>query len=102
MNAATITQELRDFIAENYLLGQECTFEDDDSFLDHGIIDSTGVLQLVGFLEETYGIIVDDQELTPQNLDSITAVSAYLRRKLNGAAKVDGPAAQESILGGNA
>ena len=102
MHSATIAQSVRIFVVENYLLGQDYRFEDGDSFLDHGIIDSTGVLQLVGFLEETYGITVQDEELTPQNLDSVNAVSAYLCRKLNCVAGVDVSVAQEAVLGGNA
>ena len=51
------------------------------SFLDSGIIDSTGVMELVGFLEDRFGITVEDSELTPENLDSIGRVSAYLARK---------------------
>jgi acyl carrier protein len=54
----------------------------DDSFLDRGIVDSMGVLELVGFLEESYGIKVQDQELIPANLDSIDNVVKFLERKL--------------------
>jgi len=82
----TFPQQVRSFITENYLYGQDKQFDDNDSFLEHGIIDSTAVLELVAFLEENYAITVEDEELTPDNLDSIKSVSAYLRRKLNGAA----------------
>lgn len=84
MQTESIVPLIRGFVSENYLLGQELTFTDSDSFLESGIIDSTGVLQLVSYLEETYGITVEDDELTPQNLDSVEAVAAYLGRKLNG------------------
>jgi acyl carrier protein len=87
-------QQVRSFVTDNYLYGQEKQFDDGDSFLEHGIIDSTAVLELVAFLEENYGITVEDDELTPDNLDSINSVSAYLRRKLNGAAETFSPAAQ--------
>ncbi len=76
------TNEVREFIATNFLYGQDRGFGNDDSFLGEGIIDSTGVLQLVSFLEETYGITVEDEELRPDNLDSVNCVVAYLRRKL--------------------
>lgn len=82
----TFPQQVRLFITENYLYGQDKHFDDSDSFLEHGIIDSTAVLELVAFLEENYGVTVGDEELTPDNLDSVNSVSAYLRRKLNGAA----------------
>ena len=54
---------------------------DDDSFLDNGILDSTGVLQLVAFLEERFQITVDDEELLPENFDSIENVVKYLGEK---------------------
>jgi acyl carrier protein len=87
-------QQVRLFITDNYLYGQEKNFDDGDSFLEHGIIDSTAVLELVAFLEESYGITVEDDELTPDNLDSVSSVSAYLRRKLNGAAATSSLAAR--------
>jgi len=49
--------------------------------LDEGIIDSTGILELVNFLEEEFSISVDDEELVPENLDSIDNVASYLERK---------------------
>ena len=55
---------------------------DDTSFLDEGIIDSTGILELVNFLEEDFGIAVEDAELIPENLDSIKNVTEYLERKM--------------------
>lgn len=54
---------------------------DDGSLLDLGIIDSTGVLELVGFLEETYGISVEDEELVPDNLDTVNNLVAFVERK---------------------
>lgn len=86
------SQQVRSFITDNYLYGQDKRFDDDDSFLEHGIIDSTAVLELVAFLEDNYGITVEDDELTPDNLDSIHSVSAYLRRKLNGSTATFSPA----------
>ena len=76
-------QQLRSFLDENFLFGQQNTLKDDDSFLESGILDSTGILQLIAFLGETYGITVLDEEVTPDNLDSIDQVAAYLHRKLN-------------------
>jgi acyl carrier protein len=54
---------------------------DSDSLLDKGIIDSTGVLELVGFLEEHFGIAVDDEDLVPENLDSVDTLVGYIDRK---------------------
>jgi len=75
-------EEVRRFVVANYLLGREDGFSNDDSFLEQGIIDSTGILELISHLEMTYGIEVTDEELNPDNLDSIDKISTYLTRKL--------------------
>jgi acyl carrier protein len=74
---------IRAFVVENFLFGSDENLEDNTSFLDEGIIDSTGILELVSFLEEEFSIIVEDEELIPENLDSINNVTAYLGQKLN-------------------
>jgi acyl carrier protein len=81
LDDSTVAQQVREFIVSNFLYGQERTLRDSDSFLREGIVDSTGVLQLVMFLEETYGITVADDDLTPDNLDSIKNVSDYISRE---------------------
>jgi acyl carrier protein len=78
-----LTQELRSYIVSNYLFSTELKLTDNDSFLENGLIDSTGVLELASYLEEKYGIEVNDEELVPENLDSIAAMSQYVQRKLN-------------------
>ena len=78
-----IEQELRQFVVDNFLFGQpNGQLSSSDSFLDKGIIDSTGVLELVVFLEETYRIKIQDRELVPDNLDSINNLVRFLERKL--------------------
>jgi acyl carrier protein len=77
-----VKTQIREFIIENFLFGNADGLKDDTSFLEEGIIDSTGVLELVTFLEETFSIQVEDEELIPENLDSIDNVSAFLERKL--------------------
>jgi acyl carrier protein len=84
MKTETIRKDLRDFITRNYLVGQKETFQDSASFLEHGIIDSTGILELVAFLQDRYEILIDDEELVPDNLDSLDNVTAYVCRKLSG------------------
>ena len=80
----SIALEVRNFIIENFLFGESSDpLRDDDSFLDNGILDSTGVLQLVAFLEERFQIKVDDEELLPENLDSIENVVKYLGEKMD-------------------
>jgi acyl carrier protein len=71
-------------VVGNFLFGSEEGLADDTSFLDAGIVDSTGVLELVAHLEQRYGINVDDGELIPDNLDSITAIAGFVTRKRHG------------------
>ena len=79
----TITPEIRRFVVDNFLFGQDAgPLGNDESFLDTGIIDSTGVLQLVGFLEERYNIAIGNDELVPDNLDSVNRVSRFVQAKL--------------------
>ncbi|MBX7119740.1 MAG: acyl carrier protein [Gemmatimonadaceae bacterium] len=74
---------LRSFIQDNFLMGATgTTFGDADSFMARRIIDSTGFLELVMFLEETWGVTVQDDEMVPENLDSLDALQGYLARKL--------------------
>ena len=77
-----IEEKIRSFIQDNFLLGDKNkVIKEDESFLQGGIIDSTGVLELVNFIEETYKIKVEDEELIPENLDSIKNLIAYIKRK---------------------
>jgi len=76
-----VKDKIRIFVVENFLFGNNENLEDNTSFLEEGIIDSTGVLELVGFIEEEFAITVEDEELIPENLDSIKNVTAYLERK---------------------
>lgn len=75
-------EQLRKFITDNFLFGRPSGLSDDDSLQDAGIIDSTGVLELVTYMEETYGIQVLDSELLPENLDSINRLAGFLERKV--------------------
>lgn len=76
-------KEIRDFVVENFLFGRiDAPLEDEASLLEQGILDSTGVLELVQHLEERYGIQVADEDLIPENLDSIQRVAAFVARKL--------------------
>jgi acyl carrier protein len=70
--------QIRRFISDTFFVDN---FATDASFLQNGIIDSTGVLELVAFLEETFAIKVEDTDLVPENLDSIAQVIAFVQRK---------------------
>lgn len=78
----TLHAELRQFILENYLLTRdESALVDSDSLTARGILDSTGALELALHLEERYGVTVQDEELHPDNLDSIDRIAAFVERK---------------------
>jgi acyl carrier protein len=80
----TLQQDLRKFIIDNFLFGQGGdSLHNDDSFLEKGIIDSTGMLELVYFLEEKYDLKLEDSELIPENLDSINKLCIFIQKKLS-------------------
>ena len=72
---------LRSFITTNFYVPAGQPLDDTTTFLQHGIIDSTGVLELVAFVEQELGIAVGDEELVPSNFDSIAALSSFIQRK---------------------
>ena len=72
---------VRNFISENFILDAAEDLREEDSLLERGIIDSTGVLELVAFIEEKYGITVEDDELIPENLDTIRDIAEFIRQK---------------------
>ena len=75
--------EVKNYICEAMLMGTaDQSIEADESLLQRGVLDSTGVLELVEFLQDRFGISVDDDEITPENMDSLNSIAAYLRRKL--------------------
>ena len=83
----SIKQTLRSFVLQNYLFtDDDSALSDDDSFLEKGIIDSTGILELISFLESELGVEVEDEEMIPENLDSIDLVVAFIERKKGAAA----------------
>lgn len=77
-----IQQEIEQFIRENFLLGiSDRQLNPEDSFMEQGIVDSTGILELVSFIEKTYGFKVRDEEMMPENLDSVRNVVAFINSK---------------------
>ncbi|ESZ45715.1 acyl carrier protein [Mesorhizobium sp. RSR565B] len=77
------SEQIRSFLVSNFYVSDVKALLDDASLLDQGIVDSTGVLEIIGFIEETFGIIVEDSELLPENLDSIQGIEQYIIRKMN-------------------
>jgi acyl carrier protein len=78
------SESVRKFMVENFLFGDGSGLEEGTSFLDSGIIDSTGILELVTYLEEAFEVTVEDDEIVPENLGSIANIASYLKRKRNG------------------
>ncbi|HEY5132915.1 MAG TPA: acyl carrier protein, partial [Candidatus Krumholzibacteriaceae bacterium] len=77
-----VKKQIRDFILKNALSGSTgIDLDDEDSFLEKEIIDSTGVLELVSFVEERFGIEVNDDELIPDNFDSVSKLNEYVKKK---------------------
>jgi acyl carrier protein len=72
---------VRAFIVENLFLGSDTGFGDDDSLLDAGALDSTGAMELVAFLEKTFGIKVSDPEINTDNLDSVNRICSFIETK---------------------
>jgi acyl carrier protein len=80
MNA--VVAKVREYIVENYLFGDDENLKDDSEFMEEGIIDSTGILELVTFLEDEFSITVEDDELIPENLNSLKNIGSYLANKM--------------------
>jgi len=74
--------KVRQFIKTNFYAAAASDLTEDASLLDLGIVDSTGILEVVAFLEEEFGITVDDAEMLPENLDSIKNIVAFVGRKV--------------------
>ncbi|WP_224985066.1 acyl carrier protein [Geomonas agri] len=79
-----LKDEIRNFVVENFLFGDAGGLTDDSSFIREGIVDSTGILQLVAYLQERYQVAVADDELIPENLDSVQRVAAFVEGKRQG------------------
>lgn len=75
-------EKVKNYILENYLFtDDQDALKDGDSFLEQGIIDSTGILEVIFFLEEEFGISVDDEEMVPENLDSVNNLVKFIEAK---------------------
>ena len=82
-NGNNVKEILRDFICKNFLYSADtCTIADDASFLENGLIDSTGILELIDFLEEKFEITIENQEVIPDNLDSLNNIDRFISTKV--------------------
>ena len=74
--------EIRHIIVENYLFGRDNGFGEEESFLDRGILDSTGVMELIAFVEGRFGVKIEDHELLPENLDTLSSLARFIEEKI--------------------
>lgn len=88
-----IERAVREFVIRNFIFEDDGKLMADASFLDNGIIDSTGVLELITFIEETYGVKFENHEVVPENLDSIQNIASFVKNKLDAALTVHSAAA---------
>ncbi len=80
-----ISNPIREFLQEHYLFGYgEEEFSDDASLLEHGILDSLGILEIIAFIESEFDIKVPDEEILPENFDSVEGISRYIMKRLGG------------------
>jgi len=80
----TVESQIKEYIARNLLFSDNgFQYGDDASFLDEGIVDSVGVMELVAFVEEKFGLKVNDSEVTPDHFDSVSKLAAFIRYKSN-------------------
>ncbi len=84
LDLITARGDIKNFIIDSFMFGQkDQTFSDTDSFMEKGIIDSTGILELTSFIEEKYDFAIEDDEMTPENLDSIDSLVEFISKKLS-------------------
>ncbi len=76
-------ENLKNFVVNNFLFGKSNLLDFDTDFFEKGIIDSTGILELVCYVEETFNITVKDEEIIPENFSSLTKLNNYINQKLN-------------------
>jgi acyl carrier protein len=76
-----IKEKVRQFIISNFYVADPAALKDDASLLDAGIVDSTGVLEVITFIEGEFGITVDDAEMVPENLDAVNHIVAFVQKK---------------------
>lgn len=79
-------EEIKEFIVDNFLFGDSQKLENDTALFEKGIIDSTGVLELVSFIEENYNVTINDDDLIQDNFSSLVAINQFLKSKQNNSA----------------
>lgn len=81
-SSAKVVDQVRQYIVDNFLLGSDSGFENTESLLASGVIDSTGIMDVVAFLESRFNILVEDEDLIADNLDSVCRITSFVERKI--------------------
>jgi acyl carrier protein len=81
MTGVEIEDQVRAFLIENFIFDPSVQLDADDSFMENGVVDSTGVLEVISWVEATFGVSVADREVLPENFDSISSLCRYVQRK---------------------
>ena len=76
-----IRERVKNFITTNFYVPEASSLSDEESLLDKGIVDSTGILEVISFVESEFGIVVGENEIVAENLDSIRRIAAFVARK---------------------
>ncbi|KAA3631187.1 MAG: acyl carrier protein [Calditrichaeota bacterium] len=85
MDKDALKKEIKEFIVETFLFGEDAdSFTDSDSFMHNGIVDSTGILEVTGFVEEKFNFTIENDEMIPANLDSVDNLANFITKKVNG------------------
>lgn len=77
-----ISDQIKEFIIENFLFGEKNHFDESTDFFQKGILDSTGIIELVGFIEQTFNVSIEDDELIVENFSSLNNITTYLQSKI--------------------
>lgn len=86
MMQAAVSDQIRDFVLEKFPQAKKKSLRDTDKLLESGIVDSLGILDLVAFLESIFQVHISDEELLPENFQTVEAIARFVERKRNGAA----------------
>ncbi len=76
-----LKEQVRAFVTSNFYVADPAALDDGASLLERGIVDSTGMLEVIHFIEDTFGITIEDSEMLPDNLDSIERIANFVARK---------------------
>lgn len=93
-----IKEQVRQYLFDNIFFGNDAKIEDDTSFMKSHILDSTGFIEMVYFIEETFGIDIGEGELLPENLDSLNNIEAFVMRKIAETGQDGQPVAHAATL----